>query len=163
LVVGGTQASSDKGVNIAPFQRKVKSMTKHKVHYSPGNCGWWSHCPRTYGRWSTTARLAEVTCRICLRAVAKLGLQPREAFPEVPTFAVRASGRFRYGCGELGCYLSFRCPVCGQENHHSGMYGQPGEGDGHRGSHCPCWKKGYYIQEIQPAQRVGEILESGRS
>jgi hypothetical protein len=121
-----------------------------KVHYSPGNRGYWSHCPRTYGTsWNTTSRLDDVTCRICLRAIARLGLRPREEFPDVPTFEVRPEGRFRCQSGGWGCYLVFRCPVCGHENNHGGSYDRPGEGDGHRVSHCGCWEGGYYIREVR--------------
>ncbi len=118
-----------------------------KVHH-PKGCG-----RGRYGGYPESLDPREVTCLVCRRYVEKHGLQPRSSFPDVPTFDVRPEGRFLYprrsdGTRETGCHLVFRCPVCGQENNHGGLYGQPGAGDGHRVSHCPCWERGYYIREV---------------
>ncbi len=37
-----------------------------------------------------------------------------------------------------GNNMTFDCPVCGSTNKH-------GNCDGHRGAHCECWERGYYI------------------
>lgn len=44
--------------------------------------------------------------------------------------------------------LQFICPKCGKKNLHGGGK-KVGDGDGHRNSHCPCWRSnGYVIKEL---------------
>ena len=45
--------------------------------------------------------------------------------------------------------LSFTCPKCGKVNRHGKARDVFGSGDGHRFSHCTCWKRGYYIKECE--------------
>lgn len=78
-----------------------------------------------------TTDLKKVTCSVCLRKIKKYNLQPRENFPDYPTFATESSAD-----GEPG-HVKFRCPCCGKVNYH-------GNGDGDRISHDPCWR-GYNI------------------
>ena len=75
----------------------------------------------------------------------------------LPIFDVTAvDGPFRYPKRsdgtrpKDGCQLLFKCPKCGRENNHGGVYKRKGEGDGHRVSHCNCWPNGYYIKEVSP-------------
>ena len=75
----------------------------------------------------------------------------------LPIFTVKAElGPIRYPKrsdgtrSPNGCYLVFRCPKCGQENNHGGVFNELGAGDGHRVSHCECWPRGYYIKEVLP-------------
>jgi hypothetical protein len=114
-----------------------------KVHHPNG-------CVRSKaGRFQMSLEPDEITCAACRRYVAKYGLQSRSKFPDCPTFDVRAEGKyFTKESGLWGCSLIFRCPCCGRENVHGGLYGRPGAGDGHRVAHCQCWKSGYYIREI---------------
>lgn len=72
---------------------------------------------------------------------------------DIPTFEVKAKGKFFYGPDSeghrgKGCYLVFNCPKCKSHIAHGGVYGKKGEADGHRVSHCDCWPKGYYIKEV---------------
>lgn len=46
--------------------------------------------------------------------------------------------------------MSFVCPQCGKKNTHGCCGTAVGAGDGHRVSHCPCWKHGYYVTEQRP-------------
>jgi hypothetical protein len=123
------------------------TRNKLSVHH-PFGCG-----RGRYGGYRQSLDPRDVTCRACLRYVLKHRLRPRSDFPDVPTFEVRAEGRYRTkenGRPAWGCHLVFRCPVCGRENVHGGLYRRPGAGDGHRASHCDCWDHGYYIREVQP-------------
>lgn len=43
--------------------------------------------------------------------------------------------------------MSFICPRCAKKNTHGCCGKVFGAGDGHRVSHCPCWKNGYYVAE----------------
>ena len=118
-----------------------------KIHFKHG-------CVR--GRYATvysdtklSESRTEVTCKICLDFLSKHNLRDRSEFEEIPTFDVVASGDFYYaGSSNRGCHLTFDCPVCGKINSHGGEYGILGGGDGHRCSHCECWKDGYYIHEV---------------
>lgn len=66
-----------------------------------------------------------------------------------PVFKVVPHGKFRYTGGKVGCYLVFKCPICRQFLHHGGYFGKPGGGDGHRCSHCACWRyHGYFLKEV---------------
>ncbi len=76
-----------------------------------------------------TNELNHVSCLACLNIIKKKGLRPRSDFPDVPTFDAEP---WSHG-------LAFTCPCCGERNVH-------GQGDGHRVSHCECWKRGYDIR-----------------
>jgi hypothetical protein len=122
-------------------------MSKHipkRVHYR--------YRPCANGRYQAPSRLAtdlvHVTCMVCQRLVCMDGLRPRSNYPDMPTFEVHAEGRYQTLRGDWGTHLMFRCPVCGKENVHGGTYGKPGDGDGHRTSHCSCWSNGYVIREV---------------
>jgi hypothetical protein len=139
--------NSNQDENSLELPRQLKLIMK-KTHYKHG-------C--SLGRWSeihandtgpVVKTIEEVTCKNCISVIRKRGLKNRSEFPEIPTFEVIASGRFKYPRGKTGCHLSFTCPACGSKNSHGGEYEKIGEGDGHRVSHCGCWKKGYFIKEV---------------
>ena len=45
-------------------------------------------------------------------------------------------------------YFGFACPLCGKDNYHSPE-------DGHRASHCECWRgMGYFIEESKELRRA---------
>lgn len=103
-----------------------------------------------------TQDIASVDCKDCLRIIKQFDLKPRSDFPDIPTFAAKAEGRYISTDGKEGCYLVFRCPVCGKENAHGGLFGDPGAGDGHRVAHCDCWEDGYYIEETEGGVMANE-------
>lgn len=128
-----------------------------KIHWRHG-CR--SEVHRTFwnGSARVTGQLELVTCVQCKNIIAKHelhDLRDRSEFPAVPTFDVRPSAetyrlRVRDESGRrlVECHLTFRCPVCLKVNHHGGIIGQRGACGGHRSSHCPCWRDGYFIREI---------------
>ncbi len=100
-----------------------------RTHYMHG-------CRRSKdGRSRKTMDLARIDCGICRDILA--ALRPRSDFPEIPTFTVTPAGRVLTSAGWLGL-VSFVCPMCAKKNTH-------GDLDGHRVSHCPCWRPGGYI------------------
>jgi len=68
--------------------------------------------------------------------------QDPDAAGDPPTFEARRS--------DDGVSLYFTCPCCGWGNSHGACGPKHGEGDGHRGSHCRCWGRGYFIVETGP-------------
>ena len=104
----------------------------------------------------------------CLREIADQ-ISPPHPDPRIhhnrPTFLVKPEGRFFYPRSEdgirlEGCHLVFECPRCGATNRHGGLYGKPGEGDGHRCAHCECWPHGYNIvEEGGPNQKREREIE----
>lgn len=117
---------------------------KHKgphTHLRDGGCSWSRHCADK----GFTTRHGEVTCPSCLKTITRRGLRDRAEYPPIPTFLVKIVH---------GRTLGFRCPCCGGMNLHGGG-DYPGDGNGHRGSHCPCWRPlGYYIHEVPTAEVV---------
>lgn len=112
-------------------------------HYYPG---------RTV---SVTSEISEVDCKSCLKRIEKYDLKPRHLFPDVPTFEVIAKGcHVSREREKPGCNLVFQCPVCGTRNAHGGYYGEIGAADGHRVSHCRCWKDGYNLKEIASPENI---------
>lgn len=117
-----------------------------KIHYARIDCRIGS---------PTTNDKSQVTCGICLRRLAKLVLIPGpiEYRDGIPVFACEPKGRWRNPLMSDGtrlpdgCYLVFTCPLCGTQLAHGGIYGKPGDGDGHRSAHCNCWPNGYYLRE----------------
>jgi hypothetical protein len=117
-----------------------------RIHYRYAPC---AH-GRYFNPMRRTENMCDVTCLSCKRRFVSLDLRPRTNYADVPTFEVHAVGRYQTFRGDWGTHLVFRCPVCGQENVHGGTYGKPGDGDGHRTSHCSCWSNGYVIREVTP-------------
>jgi len=68
-----------------------------------------------------------------------------ESPQEIPTFDVTRS--------RDGVCLSFTCPRCGWRNTHAAVGPKKGDGDGHRGSHCRCWPRGYELREVTESAR----------
>ncbi|MFH0849473.1 MAG: hypothetical protein V1924_00880 [Candidatus Bathyarchaeota archaeon] len=62
---------------------------------------------------------------------------------QLPTFTVTR---------ETHVTVKLRCPVCGRVNRHGWPMGT--DCGGHRGSHCPCWPRGYYITMESPHREV---------
>lgn len=125
-------------------------MNKNKkTHYIHGcDRGKYRSCYGT-GVGPVTSDMSAVTCKTCLKIINKKKLQPKENFPEIPIFDVTAEGCWKTDDSKFGCHLVFTCPVCGTGIAHGGYYGKIGAADGHRTSHCLCWKKGYYIREVK--------------
>jgi hypothetical protein len=105
-------------------------MSKTKVHWVVVNlnkkasllCG-----RRTVGTPLAARNKDEITCVVCNELASRWNLKPRSAFPKIPTFRTTRG--------------AFRCPCCGERHSH-------GMGDGHRVSHCGCFRDGgYYIKE----------------
>lgn len=65
-----------------------------------------------------------------------------EEVTECPTFEATRS--------DDGISLYFTCPCCRVVNSHGAVGPRHGEGNGHRGQHCPCWARGYVIVETGP-------------
>jgi len=122
----------------------TSKKTPKRVHYRFAPCAHGRYLSQT----RRTDNIAEVTCLSCRRRIVMGGLRPRTNYPDVPTFEVHSEGRYQTFRGDWGTHLVFTCPCCGRENVHGGTYGKPGDGDGHRTSHCPCWPNGYVIREV---------------
>lgn len=104
-----------------------------KTHYRPPAYWASSLCGKAAWRVGTrtTETPSEVTCKDCLRQIRRLGIRPRDQFPEVPTFDVTVAD---------DVHVRFRCPICGVEHWHSHV-------PGHRVAHCLCWPRGYVLAE----------------
>jgi len=80
---------------------------------------------------------------------------PMELRDGIPVFMVTAERVPNRRCrlytttGVEVCRLVFTCPQCGRSNSHGGTWGNIGDGDGHRVSHCDCWPKGYFLREVR--------------
>jgi hypothetical protein len=85
----------------------------------------------------------QVAAQLRVKLMESLNLRVN-AEDGLPIFDVTA----KFGNG-LPPYLFFMCPRCGKKNRHGRDAGEKGQSDGHRCSHCPCWKDdGYYIREV---------------
>jgi hypothetical protein len=105
-----------------------------KIHIEKSGCNQ-SHY---YGEESTD-NPSEITCKRCLTL-----LDRRAGFPAVPTFGATRTPD--------GIQLTFICPVCEQRHWHGagGCGAKFGAGNGHRASHCYCWRDGYILEEVAP-------------
>ena len=134
-----------------PQERRNKgeaAMRKKAVHLAPVRC-------RSRERYDLlmTRDHAEVTCRECLARIRRLKLVNPVTLPDVPTIEVWEQSRYGSRYGIRRC-IAGPCPTCGKELGHSGGP-EFGEGDGHRCSHCECWRKGgYFIREIMPPKKA---------
>jgi hypothetical protein len=99
-------------------------------------------------RWredlTTTRDHEKVTCRDCLQRIRRLHLVNPATLPDVPTLIVRETERH-----DGGRTVGTPCPSCGRWLYHEGGR-KVGDGDGHRASHCDCWRPGGYFIREQP-------------